>query len=385
MERKKPLRVLIATGAMNAGGAETLIMEMLRHRSAAIEYIMLIHHSAQVLPGVYDPEIRALGVPMVYIPSVGSLGVREYTRRFQEKLRMIGPVDVLHCHLNAAGGIIARAAKKAGIPARIVHCHADITYPGGALRRALSEVRLGLMKLYVNRFANAFWACSEAAGRRLFYRNKPVQVIPNVIDVRAHLCTPEKRAESRRRFDLPDRLVLGSVGRIAAIKNYAFALEVVHALKQSGTDCLYVIFGRAADGACFRSLQEKIRQLGLEDTVRFLGNSSRIAKDIACIDLFLMPSISEGFGIAAIEAQAAGLPVFASEGVSRETDMGLDLIRFLPCRVPVWVEEIKKAIGMPRPDPQRICAAIGQKGFDSVTAVQGIEAQYLALVRSKEN
>ena len=92
----KKTTVLIATGTMNAGGAETLIMEILRRRSDRIQYIMLIHYSDKKEIGVYDNEIRSLGIPMVYIHSVGSVGERRYCREFKELTKRIGHIDILH-------------------------------------------------------------------------------------------------------------------------------------------------------------------------------------------------------------------------------------------------------------------------------------------------
>ena len=119
--------ILIATGIMNAGGTESLIMETLRHRSGAVRYVMLIHYDGETpKAGVFDDEIRNMGVPMYYIRSVGSLGIRGYINEFTRVMADIGWADILHSHLNASGGVIAMAAKKCGIRYRICHCHADI-------------------------------------------------------------------------------------------------------------------------------------------------------------------------------------------------------------------------------------------------------------------
>ena len=376
------ITVLIATGTMNAGGAETLIMEMLRHKSGQIRYVMLVHHSGTVMPGVYDAEIRALGVPILYIPSVGSLGTKRYTEIFKERVAEIGKVDVLHCHLNAVGGIIAKAAKDAGIKTRIVHCHADITYTGNCLNVIVNEVKLALMKRYVNRYATAYWACSEAAGKRLFDPGKPVKVIPNVIDVQKYLCDAEKHNEAKHRLGFADRFVLGSIGRIAPIKNYEFGFSVLAALKTRGIIADFVCFGRAADKDYLHRLTERAKELGVEGQVHFMGNSNQVARDIACFDVFLMPSLSEGFGMAAIEAQAAGIPSIVSEGVPMLVDVGLNLILFLPFEAERWAEKICELKDMKRPTSQQILSAFSSAGYNSPEAVQKIEAEYQKLCRT---
>ena len=371
--------VLIATGLMNAGGAETLIMEMLRHRSPAVQYVLLIHHSNREAAGIYDAEIRAMGIPMVRIPSVGSVGQRRYLELFQDTVKSLEHIDILHSHLNAVGGIIAKAARQAGIPHRIIHCHADITYTGNRFRILLNEMKLWIMKHYVRRYGNAFWACSEAAGRRLFPAHAPVKVIPNVIDVRKYLNDKQKRERCKSRFNLTGKFVIGSVGRIAPIQNYELALETTAWLNQNGRETEFVCFGRPMDTDYHQRLQHLAADLEIQQHVHWLGNSANVSEDIALFDVFLMPSTSEGFGMAALEAQAAGLPTLVSTGVPGIIDMKLGLVRRLDFNAQRWGEEILQCRNLPAPPPAQILAAFDREGYNSPTAVKGIEDAYLRM------
>ena len=89
--------------------------------------------------------------------------------------------DIIHSHMNAVGGIIAQVAKKFGVKHRIVHCHADIKYCGSLIQRVKSEVGLFIMKMFVNRYATDFWACSKPAARRLFYKSKSCVYHPDLV------------------------------------------------------------------------------------------------------------------------------------------------------------------------------------------------------------
>ena len=80
--------------------------------------------------------------------------------------------------------------------------------------------------------------------------------------------------------------------------------------------------------------------------------------------------------MAAIEAQAAGLPVLVSEGVPSIVDAGLGTIRFLPLDAGRWVEAICGLRGFTPPDRERILAAFREHGFDAAYAVQEIEKRY---------
>lgn len=371
--------VLVATGTMNAGGAETLIMEILRRGSDRINYILLIHYVGNKEIGVYDEEIKSMGIPMVYIHSVGSVGKRRYTREFIEIVKRIGHIDVLHSHLNAVGGIIARAAEKAGINRRIVHCHADISFRGTKLRVLVNETKLAYMKFYVKKYATDRWACSNEAAIRLFGTNYRTVVISNVIHVQDYLSNERKRIGAKEKYNLKNQFVIGSVGRIARIKNYELIIRTLAELNKRGKRVDFICFGRIVDEQYFQELKSLASSLDVSEQLHFVGNSTCIPFDICCIDQFLMPSYSEGFGMAAMEAQAAGIPTLVSEGVPHIVDMGLNAVSFLPTEnESLWADAV---MGY-RPlhlSNQMVLEKFNEHGFNSETMVRKIEDLYIKM------
>lgn len=368
--------VVVATGVMNAGGTETLIMETLRHATGRVRYILLIHYDNVIPTGVFDEEIKDLGIEIRYIPSVGSVGVRGYVKAFKQFADSIGKIDIIHSHINGVGGIIALAAKKAGVMHRICHCHADIHYPGNLINRTKNELMLSGMKLIIDRYATDRWACSTAAWNRLFMPWRERVVINNMIDTQKYAATEEKRDAAKKKFGLEGKVVVGAVGRVAPIKNYEVILKAL-----VDTDACFVCFGRfdINNNYC-RRLQDLATELGLSDRVYWMGNSNSVADDIHCIDLFVMPSFTEGFGMAAIEAQAASLPSLLSTGVPKSVDVGLGLVRYIdPNDVTGWNSEIRN-ISHHRIIPQNIILEkFSQAGFDSPDGVRMIEDKYIAI------
>ena len=165
---KKNISIWIVNGVMNAGGTESLIMNMFKYKSKDIDYRLIIHYqNEEKKHGIWDDQIRQLGIPISYLPSVGSVGIKRYKKDFAKLLSTIGKPDIIHIHLNAVGGIIARIAKKNKIKYRIVHCHAKITYNGNYLKKFFLYLKLEVMKIFVKINANYQWACSiEAAWAR---------------------------------------------------------------------------------------------------------------------------------------------------------------------------------------------------------------------------
>ena len=378
------VKVLLCTGEMNAGGAETLIMELLRQQTGAVEYTMLIHYAGEKKQGVFDEEIRSLGVQMLYIPSVGSAGQKEYTRLLGKINREYGPFDVIHSHLNGIGGAIMKAAKEVGIPSRVVHCHADITFKGNVVSRAKNEALLQLMRKYIDKYANHFWACSPAAAERLFYKKQlsKAVIIPNVIDAEKYLSTSESAARAKQKFSLEKKKVIGAVGRIAPIKNYELVIRLLKELNRQGKEYTFVCFGRVVDEAYYNSLVALAKELGVEKQVQFLGNSTAVAEDIHCFDIAVMPSHSEGFGMAAIEAQAAGIPTVVSTGVPQIVDVKAGLIQFADAAdIAAWVSAVEVAEHCLLVSSQTILECFDNSGFNSKTMAKQIEQKYIAMAK----
>lgn len=369
--------IWILNGIMNAGGTESLIMELLRNKPSDADVRMIIHSGNGDFSGAFDDEIRALGIPMYYLPSVGSVGERKYSVAFGKLVSEIGKPDVIHSNMNAVGGVIAKVAKKYRIPVRIVHCHADIRYRGSKLSILKNEIALFLMKIFVNRYATDFWACSAPAAKRLFYKNKKYVVIPNVIDAEKYLPSDEKRELERAALEITtDMVAVGSVGRIAPIKNYELVLDALSILKNEGVNAHFYCYGRADNAQYFASLNEKAKLLGITDRVHFLGNSSEIFNKLNAFDVFCMTSITEGLGISALEAQANGCPCVLSTGVPLETDVGLGIVDRVETKDAKALAEAIKSAKRSKISDSVILEKFREAGYDSKAKCKDIYAMY---------
>ena len=374
--------VLVATGIMNAGGTETLIMEILRHQTGEVRYIMLIHYAGEITKGVFDDDIRGMNVPILYIKSVSDLGIKGYCNEFKKVVSEIGPVDIIHSHLNAIGGIICMAAKQVGIKHRICHCHANICFNSGLIHRLKLETMLQISRILINIYGTQFWACSHEAWKRLFFPWKKEVIIPNMIDVGKYLSHPSERESAKDVIGMKGKFVIGSVGRVARIKNYELVLKIVACLKQRDTEAHFVCYGRfdaQKDSYC-AELLTMAEKLDIADRIHFMGNTNQVAKDIKTFDVFLMTSVTEGFGMAAIEAQAAGIPSILSTGIPRIVDVGAGIVTFLSIKnVDVWVDAVMNASAIMIPSNDTIMECFERKGYNSTSIVKWIEEQYRGL------
>ena len=294
--------------------------------------------AARMSGSVFTERLKARGVRF-YELSGSVRRVSENRRRFRA---LLGErrYDVLH--LNAFQGLslaYLRIAKEAGVPARIAHSH------NVALRKSLTRpLKLAIHNWAKERYtkdATALWACSKDAAAFLFSAKvldeRGYQFVPNGIDVERFRFDPAAREEVRRELGLDGKFVIGHVGRLCYQKNQSFLLDVLAEAVKVQPEAVLLLVGEGEDQPM---LVEKARNLGIADRVLFAGTSDRIERLYWAMDVFAFPSLFEGFGIAVIEARAAGLAVVCSEHVPEEARIAG--CAALPLEAVTWAEEMTK-------------------------------------------
>ena len=307
-------RILVYCESWESGGIESFLAGLLSRTDRDAFQVDLV--AAQLKPSVFTAGLEESGVRFVEL-SGSQKRIRENHRLFRALLSE-NPYDAVH--LNAFQGMTlyyARLAKQAGVGVRIAHSH------NTALRKSLTRpVKLALHRLYARLYASdatALWACSEDAARFLFpsgvLNARGWQFVPNGIDTARFRFDAAVRASVRRELGLEDRLVIGHVGRLTYQKNQGFLLSAFAALVHFRPDSRLLLVGEGEDR---KALAEQAAALGISDRVIFHGPSNRVPAILWAMDVFAFPSRFEGLGIAAVEAQAAGLPTLVSDQVPRE-------------------------------------------------------------------
>ena len=144
----------------------------------------------------------------------------------------------------------------------------------------------------------------------------------------------------------PGSLVVGQVGAFLPAKNHTFTLEVFAQVQRHRTDAILVLVG---DGPERPAIRQRVDALGLTQSVRFLGRRTDVAAVMAGMDLLVMPSLHEGFGLVALEAQASGLPCLLSDAIPPEVVVS-STCRQLPLAAPAqaWAEQLVASAGVDR-------------------------------------
>jgi glycosyltransferase involved in cell wall biosynthesis len=220
-----------------------------------------------------------------------------------------------------------------------------------------------------------YFACSHLAARWKIppsvIRTGNYTVLKNAVDTAALRYDPTLRQTARLQLGLGDKPTVGHVGRFALQKNHRFLIEVFHALTELEPDAQLVLAG---EGDLVDEVLEQIDKLGLEDRVHYLGPRRDIPALMNAFDVLLLPSFFEGLPVVGVEAQAAGLPVVTSTGVTRELPLE-QLATYLPLTdtAAQWARVVQQALTTPRRDTS---AAMTAAGYDVAEAALRLQKFY---------
>ena len=155
-------------------------------------------------------------------------------------------------------------------------------------------------------YANQLLACSKEAGVWMFgEKAKEVQVIINGVDIRKYTYTKEREEKMRKELGLGDEPVVGHVGRLSKEKNHSFLFRIFREIQKKESSVVLLLCG-GGDEAQKKQLEEEAEALGIRDSVRFLGVRRDVPDVLQVMNVFVFPSLFEGYPISLIEAQAAG-------------------------------------------------------------------------------
>lgn len=274
----------------------------LDHKRVHMDFV-LYHH----VEGPYIEEIESNGDHVFALPRLESVKAHLAACK---KILTDKKYDIVHNNsLTITLPIMMLARRR--VPVRILHSHSS-KLGEDRRRQTRNQLFIPMMLFPVNRYA----ACSSLAGKAIFGR-KPFDIIPDVIHTDAFRFSEETREEIRRQEKCEGKFVIGSVGRICDAKNPFFAIDVMERVIGEHPEVEYWWLG---SGNLDEQVREYIKSKGLEDKIILKGSRSDIGKYYQAMDLFIMPSKFEGFGLACVEAQTAGLYCVVSDQLIRELD-----------------------------------------------------------------
>jgi len=286
-----------------------------------------------------EDELNRQGCKMHYI----SCYPQENETRFISELNAVFDegYDAIHLHTSYWKGYqLEEVAIRRNIPVVIVHSHSTMVgiRSDNDRLRAL-EVHEKVKSEFHTGLATHFCACSKDAADWLYGEQIPrdrVMILKNAIDTDTFSYKLDVRDRYRNELEVNGTFVIGYVGRLCYQKNPDMLIDIFNNVSKRVPNTKLLLAGI---GEQEESIRERVNNYGLSGKVLFLGYRTDIPELLQAMDLFVLPSRFEGFGISQIEAQCAGLPCFASEFIPVEAKLTSNF-EFLPYNAGVWADRI---------------------------------------------
>jgi glycosyltransferase involved in cell wall biosynthesis len=287
---------LIETGG--PGGAERMLVSLVERLDAAR------YRSIVCLPyrGWLRTELESRGFETIVLPQRGVADVRWFSGVLQ--LIKEYRVALMHAHefaMNTYGTLVSLVA---GAPL-IGTVHGKNYYPERWRRRvAYRWVARRAVMVAVSEDLKGFLC------RRLGICHQNIVTLYNGVDCDAYQPRTGASCAIRNELGLAGRPVIGTIGNLYSVKGQQYLLDAATLVTRAVPDATFVILGR---GDLLDMLKERARALGIEKRVMFLGYREDVAALLQAIDVFVLPSLSEGLPLALLEAMAAAKPLVATE------------------------------------------------------------------------
>jgi sugar transferase (PEP-CTERM/EpsH1 system associated) len=287
--------------SLDTGGAERLVVDM--SLEFAREHQVVVVCLDRI--GNWGQELRAAGVPVHLMrrqPGLDLYLAFRLSRLFREL-----SVDIVHAHQTAPWFYTALSRYFYRYPRLLFEEHGR-HYP-----ERDSIPRRVFNRLLIAPKTDLAVAVSEDIRQRLVrfegLAADRIQVVYNGAHDSGSPARDELNA-LRRELGIDEKdFVIGFVGRLDPIKNIPMLLDSMSRLRTDGQAAKCLIVG---DGSEMPGLQERVRTLGIDRDVVFAGFRSDVSKLNYIMDVFVLPSFSEGTSMALLEAMAAGVPVVAT-------------------------------------------------------------------------
>ena len=308
---KEPIRVLQVLGTTGLGGAESRVMDLYRNIDRErVQFDFAVHTSKK---GYFDEEIEALGGHIYRLPRFRVYNWIPYRAAWRSFFKEHSEYACVHGHMTSTASIYLPEAKRGKIALTAAHARSAGT-EGGVKGMMTKRMRKNLWKK-----TDVCLACSKLAGKAVFgekaWAQGVVHVVPNAIEVDKFSYNDQMRAQMRQKLELGNCLTVGHVGRFNEMKNHLFLLEVFAQIKKSRPDAQLILLG---EGGGMEPAKQKAAELGIAESVQFLGNQGNPQDYYQAMDLFIFPSLYEGLPGTVLEAQAAGLPCLMSDTITQE-------------------------------------------------------------------
>ena len=370
------MKVLHIVESLDRGAVENWLIRMLGHarkQRAAIDWTF---YCVLERPGAMDEEARSLGAQVIHSP-VPIIRKLPFVRALRGELRR-GGYDVVHCHHDLVSAVYLLAAAGLPIHRRIVHVHnadENLLTPSPWKQRFYREPMRMVCLTLADRIVGISNHTLDAFLSGRHCRTERDSVHYYGVDSTRFEVAVGDRLKFLRDLGLADSSrILLFAGRMVPEKNPVFAVDVLAEMRRLDPATVGVFVGAG-------SLEERVRrrcaELGVDSDVRYLGWRDDVPEIMCCSDWFILPHPEnpvEGFGLAVVEAQLAGLRMLLSRGILDDPLLPTASFRRLALAdgPQVWAKAAMELLEQPAPSRPAALTALRESRFDMDTALNDL-------------
>jgi len=293
-------RILHSIDTTGPGGAEIVFLQLIKglDKSKFVSYAVISG------TGWLSNELQKITKQVFFVESKGAFNFRYLLKLI--KIIKSNKIDIIQSHLLGSNLYCSIAGFLCGIPViSTFHGFVDVQGNDKLLHLKARIINLGSHNIvFVSKHLFSHF-------QRFNFSLKKAVVVYNGVDASAFSPKRNENGRTLLGFNKKD-ILIGSVGNIRVSKGYDYLMRAARIVVNKYPHCVFVVAGEASGDlyADLLSLREKLR---LENNFFFLGYRKDTAELLNSLDIFVLPSVSEGFSIATIEAMAVGVPVVVTK------------------------------------------------------------------------
>lgn len=374
MEVKTVLRVMQINAGNQFGGVSSMIYhfyQYINHDKIQFDFVAPYKSSF----AFYRENIEEMGGRIIELNAAGNFIIRKLTF-WKRLISLIRQEKYSVVHINSGSGTfnlqVAWIAWLCGVKKIIVHSH------NGGNCNIIGKMLIGFTRVLLEFGPTDYWACSKKAAEYMFserrIKKQDYRVINNGVDTDKFSFVLADREKYRKELDLQNNLVILHVGRFSEQKNHMFLIDIFDTFIKEYSDAVLLLVG---EGELIEKVKKKVKILGLDERVRFMGLRSDIPQLMSASDVFVLPSLYEGLPVVGVEAQVNGLNCVFSDSITKELDLtGENSFVSLNESSERWIQEIEKCVNS-KSNRWLSKEKVIEKGYSLQCVVREIEQIYL--------
>lgn len=385
------IRVLhILHGMETFGGVESFLLQYYKKMDRScitFDFLMCCNNTFKNYEN--DSIFKDSKITALHALKTGGNTLGNYKKLVQEVNKYLEQnyYDVIHVNTTnvIVQMVLARYMRGDGV--RIAHSHSATPKQAketikSLVKRSVKESVTPIFQRIIREKNDYLLACSKNAGESLFGKkgisDPKFRVVKNAIETENYGFDIEVRKYKRLCANIPEECkVYGTVGRLAESKNLLFLIDVFKLIHDKDNNSKLWIVG---EGPMRNVIEEKIKECKVEDSVVLFGEQKQVAPFLMAMDYFIFPTVYEGLGIVAIEAQTAGLPVIVSDAVPEEARVIKQFYSITLDKKPSeWAEQIDLIEA--NEDRENSITEVADCGYDIKDAAEDLLSFYRKVVK----